>query len=49
MADPDASPLFDAVEAGILATHRYGILEVVRIPIVQGLDRHLGWVAESTN
>ena len=43
-----AAHLYHQVEAAIVENHSYEIPEVVQLPIVQGLDRYLGWIAENT-
>lgn len=40
--------LYQNVEAAIVQNHSYAIPEIVRLPIVNGLERYLGWIAENT-
>ncbi len=42
-----AAKRYSEVEAAILENHSYEVPEIVQLPIVQGLDRYLGWVGES--
>lgn len=43
-----ASHLYRQVEAAIVENHSYEIPEIVQLPIANGLDRYLGWIAENT-
>lgn len=43
-----ATHLYSQVQAAIVENHSYEIPEVVQLPIVNGLDRYLGWIAENT-
>ncbi len=40
---------YGEIESAILANHSYEIPEIVQLPIVQGLDRYLDWIAATTN
>jgi periplasmic divalent cation tolerance protein len=40
--------LYQEVEATIVENHSYEIPEIVQLPIVNGLERYLGWIAENT-
>ena len=44
-----AAHLYKQVEAAVLEMHSYEVPEIVQLPIVQGLDRYLSWVTESTS
>ncbi|MFZ6029899.1 MAG: divalent-cation tolerance protein CutA [Chloroflexota bacterium] len=39
--------LYPSVEAAILAHHSYEVPEIVQLSITAGLERYLGWIAES--
>ena len=43
-----AAHLYKQVEAAILEMHSYEVPEIIQLPVVQGLDRYLDWLAEST-
>ena len=43
-----AAHLYKDVESAILELHSYEVPEVLQLPIVQGLDRYLGWITDST-
>jgi periplasmic divalent cation tolerance protein len=43
-----AAHLYKHVETAILELHTYEVPEIVELPIVQGLDRYLSWIDEST-
>jgi periplasmic divalent cation tolerance protein len=43
-----ATHLYQEVEATIVENHSYEIPEIVQLPIVNGLERYLGWIAENT-
>jgi periplasmic divalent cation tolerance protein len=38
---------YGEVEAAILANHSYELPEILQLPVVNGLDRYLGWIAET--
>lgn len=42
------TPLYRNVEAAIVENHSYEIPEIVQLPIANGLERYLGWIAENT-
>ena len=43
-----AAHLYAQVEAAIVENHSYEVPEVIQLPVEQGLDRYLGWIAENT-
>ncbi len=43
-----AARLYPDIENAILENHSYELPEIVQLPIVQGLDRYLGWIAANT-
>jgi periplasmic divalent cation tolerance protein len=43
-----ATHLYRNVEKAIVENHSYEIPEIVQLPIVNGLERYLGWIAENT-
>jgi periplasmic divalent cation tolerance protein len=43
-----ATHLYRNVETAIMENHSYEIPEIVQLPIVNGLERYLGWIAENT-
>jgi periplasmic divalent cation tolerance protein len=42
------SALWRPLQAAILARHPYELPEIIVVPIVDGLDRYLHWIAEET-
>ncbi len=43
-----AAHLYSQVEAAIVENHSYEVPEVIQLPVEQGLDRYLSWIAENT-
>ncbi len=43
-----AAHLYPQVEAAIVENHSYEVPEVIQLPVEQGLDRYLSWIAENT-
>ncbi len=43
-----AAHLYPEVEKAIVENHSFEIPEIIQVPIVQGLDRYLGWIDENT-
>lgn len=41
--------LLRPVEAAILAQHPYELPEIIVVPIIDGLDRYLHWIAAETD
>lgn len=43
-----AAKLYKQVESAVLELHSYEVPEIVQLPIAQGLDRYLDWIASNT-